>query len=34
MLVTKANIVFLTSKRKKTLLEEMAVPADYNGPKL
>lgn len=32
MFINTDLIVFLTSKRKKTLLEEMKVPEGYDGP--
>ena len=34
MIVTKSKVAFLTSRRKKTLLEQMEKPADYKGPAL
>ena len=34
MIVTKTKVSFLTSRRKKTLLEQMEKPADYVGPEL
>lgn len=34
MFINPDTITFLTSKRKKTLLEEMKLPEDYDGPRI
>ena len=34
IIVTKEKIAILTSRRKKVLLEEMEIPAEYKGPSL
>ena len=34
MIVTKQKVSFLTSRRKKSLLESMEPPTGYTGPKL